>query len=105
MSSIVGPKEVCIHSQTPSLCSRVPAVARSFSRTVTEDRAAAAEAAVAVVLSRAELDRLAWARRGHFMPPSLLDPKLATHEPLEVDEPGVRVLVDRPPEATVELAL
>jgi gluconokinase len=31
------------------------------------------------------------ARRGHYMPPSLLDSQLATLEPLDDDEPGFRV--------------
>jgi len=37
------------------------------------------------------------ARPGHFMPPSLLDSQLATLEPLQPDEPGMRVSVDLPP--------
>lgn len=43
-------------------------------------------------------------RRGHFMPGSLLDSQLATLEPLQPDEPGVRVRVDGPP-ATVAAAV
>ena len=31
------------------------------------------------------------------MPPSLLDSQLATLEPLQPDEPGMRVSVDLPP--------
>ena len=36
------------------------------------------------------------ARTEHFMPASLLDSQLATLEPLEADEPGIVVDVDRP---------
>ncbi|WP_441788947.1 gluconokinase [Leifsonia sp. 2MCAF36] len=38
------------------------------------------------------------ARPGHFMPVSLLDSQLATLEPLQTDEAGVRLDVGRPPE-------
>jgi gluconate kinase len=31
------------------------------------------------------------ARRGHFMPPELLDSQYATLEPLQPDEPGITV--------------
>jgi carbohydrate kinase (thermoresistant glucokinase family) len=37
------------------------------------------------------------ARPGHFMPVSLLDSQLATLQPLEPDEDGVRLDVSRPP--------
>jgi len=37
------------------------------------------------------------ARPGHFMPVSLLDSQLATLEPLQRDEAGVRLGVGRPP--------
>jgi gluconokinase len=40
-------------------------------------------------------DRLA-ARRGHYMPPSLLDSQLATLEPLAADEPGDVIAGDGP---------
>lgn len=36
-------------------------------------------------------------RRGHFMPPTLLDSQLALLEPLAEDEPGVRVSIDGTP--------
>jgi carbohydrate kinase (thermoresistant glucokinase family) len=39
------------------------------------------------------------ARPGHFMPVSLLDSQLATLEPLQDDEAGLRLDVGRPPEA------
>lgn len=38
------------------------------------------------------------ARPGHFMPVSLLDSQLATLEPLQDDEAGLRLDVSRPPE-------
>ena len=42
-------------------------------------------------VSRGELERRMRERKGHFMPPSLLDSQLATLEPLGADEPGVVV--------------
>lgn len=41
-------------------------------------------------------------RRGHFMPPSLLDSQLALLEPLQADEPGFSAPIDRPVEAIVD---
>jgi carbohydrate kinase (thermoresistant glucokinase family) len=41
-------------------------------------------------------------RRGHFMPPSLLDSQLATLEPLQADEPGFSLSIDRPVAAIVD---
>ena len=46
-------------------------------------------------------DRLA-KRRGHFMPPGLLDSQLATLEPLQSDEAGVTVPIDIPPAEIVD---
>lgn len=43
-------------------------------------------------------------RRGHFMPPSLLDSQLATLEPLQPDEWGVTVDVAPPLEQVVAVA-
>jgi gluconokinase len=40
-------------------------------------------------------------RTGHFMPKSLLPDQLSTLEPLEPDESGIRVTVDRTPEEIV----
>jgi gluconokinase len=37
-------------------------------------------------------------RRGHYMPPSLLNSQLATLEPLDPDEPGFGVDTDRSPD-------
>ncbi|MFI5061880.1 MAG: gluconokinase [Actinomycetales bacterium] len=37
------------------------------------------------------------ARRNHFMPPTLLESQLAALQPLDPDEPGVRVPVDGTP--------
>ena len=41
-------------------------------------------------------------RRGHYMPPDLLDSQLATVEPLEPDEPGITVEATVEPAAIVE---
>ncbi|WP_199702716.1 gluconokinase [Jiangella rhizosphaerae] len=45
------------------------------------------------------------ARKGHFMPPSLLRSQLDTLEPLEPDEDGVRVPIDGTPDEIVAEAL
>lgn len=55
-------------------------------------------------VSRAELERRLAARTDHFMPASLLDSQLATLEPLEADEAGVRVSADAAPDAVVAAA-
>ncbi|MGY2008411.1 gluconokinase [Nocardia gipuzkoensis] len=52
-------------------------------------------------LPRGELERRVAERRGHFMPPSLLDSQLATLEPLEPDEIGSTVDGTRSPEDLV----
>lgn len=44
-------------------------------------------------------------RKGHFMPPSLLDSQFATLEDLQEDENGVKITVDAPPETVVDRAL
>jgi gluconokinase len=44
-------------------------------------------------------------RRGHYMPPSLLDSQLATLEPLERDEAGAIIDVTREKEAVVARAI
>jgi gluconokinase len=49
-------------------------------------------------------DRLAH-RTGHYMPPSLLPSQLASLEPLQPDEPGVRVSVAAAPDRVVVNAL
>nr|WP_238385089.1 gluconokinase [Nesterenkonia muleiensis] len=49
-------------------------------------------------------DRLAH-RSGHFMPPSLLDSQLAALEPLQPDEPGIRIINDSTPEELVDAAV
>lgn len=41
-------------------------------------------------------------RRGHFMPPALLASQLATLEPLQDEEPGLRLDASRSPEELVE---
>lgn len=45
------------------------------------------------------------ARRGHYMPPSLLPSQLATLEPLAADEPGVTLSGDGAPDTVVEKAV
>jgi gluconokinase len=40
-------------------------------------------------------------RRGHYMPPALLASQLATLEPLQLDEDGVRVSVAATPDRIV----
>lgn len=49
-------------------------------------------------------DRLSH-RRGHFMPPSLLDSQLADLQPLQPDEPGVKLNIEGQPEQIVDAAL
>jgi gluconokinase len=49
-------------------------------------------------------DRLA-ARRGHYMPASLLDSQLAALEPLGPDEPGMTVDASRPVDAIVSVVI
>ncbi|MEV4739080.1 gluconokinase [Streptomyces sp. NPDC049555] len=44
-------------------------------------------------------------RTGHFMPACMLGSQLADLEPLEPDEPGIVVSVERSPEQVVELIL
>lgn len=45
------------------------------------------------------------ARQGHFMPASLMDSQLATLEPLQEDEAGVRLDVSADPEELVDEAV
>ncbi len=56
-------------------------------------------------LPRGELERRLAGRRGHFMPPSLLDSQLATLEPLEPDEDGSTVDGTLSPEDLVREAV
>lgn len=44
-------------------------------------------------------------RKGHYMPPALLESQLATLEPLEPDEPGVILDATQPPTAIVAVAI
>lgn len=44
-------------------------------------------------------------RKGHFMPPELLDAQLGALEPLGADEPGITLDAAAPPSAIVETAL
>lgn len=43
-------------------------------------------------------------RKGHFMPPSLLDSQLATLEMLGADEPAITIDIDQSPERIVAVA-
>ncbi|WP_326568528.1 gluconokinase [Amycolatopsis rhabdoformis] len=54
---------------------------------------------------RALLAERMQARKGHFMPVTLLDSQLADLEPLQPDEPGRVVEITEPPAALVEAAL
>jgi gluconokinase len=66
-------------------------------------RAAAPEAFfVHLAASRDELAQRMAARRGHFMPSSLLDSQLAALEPLSADEHGITVDATRPPAELVQ---
>jgi gluconokinase len=55
--------------------------------------------------SRDLIARRLEARKGHFMPPALLDSQFADLEPLEPDEPGAVLDIDAPPEELVDRAL
>lgn len=58
------------------------------------------------LLAPAELiEQRITARRGHYMPPSLLGSQLATLEPLDPDEPGVGVDTSGDASAVAERAL
>lgn len=73
---------------------RVPVMACSALKRAYRLRILAEEPGALFVLldvDREELDRRVRARKGHFMPASLLDSQLATLEPLAPDEPGVTV--------------
>jgi len=68
------------------------------------DRLRAAAPATMFVHLEAAPDRVARQveeRAGHFMPPGLLRSQIATLEPLDGDESGVRVVVDAEPEVLV----
>ncbi|MGQ4615316.1 gluconokinase, GntK/IdnK-type [Nocardia sp. R7R-8] len=54
---------------------------------------------------REELERRVAGRRGHFMPPSLLDSQLATLERLEADEHGSTLDATLPPEDVIREAV
>jgi gluconokinase len=52
-----------------------------------------------------ELERRVHARKGHYMPPSLLDSQLVTLEPLGPDEPGITIPVTGPADDVVDTVL
>ncbi|MDQ6641672.1 MAG: gluconokinase [Actinomycetota bacterium] len=51
------------------------------------------------------LERRQATRKGHFMPPSLMQSQLDTLEPLQPDEPGLLLDVAAEPESLMEQAL
>lgn len=55
--------------------------------------------------SRAVLQARANARKGHFMPPSLLDSQLATLETPTDDETAITIDIDQSPESIVSVAV
>jgi gluconokinase len=55
-----------------------------------------------LVVDRDRLARRMAERRGHYMPPSMLDSQLDTLEPLDDDEPGIVVRGDLPPDRIVD---
>ncbi len=57
---------------------------------------------VHVDVAREELERRLRERRGHYMPPSLLDSQLAALQPLGDDEPGTTVPGDGAIDAVIE---
>lgn len=58
-----------------------------------------------VTASRELLESRLAGRKGHFMPPFLLDSQLATFEPLQPDEPAVEVFGDGSPEEMLKAAV
>ncbi|MDQ1555513.1 MAG: gluconokinase [Actinomycetota bacterium] len=85
-----------------------PVVACSALKRVYRDILRRAEPAIAFVEldgSRELLEERMRARRGHFMPTSLLDSQLATLEPLQGDEVGVRIDISADPSTLVDRVL
>ncbi|PWK71026.1 gluconokinase [Streptomyces sp. CG 926] len=81
--------------------------ASSLKRAYRDRLRAAAPGAVFVHLAgeRPLIEKRMAARKGHFMPTTLLDSQFATLEPLQDDELGVVVDVSGSPEDTTERAL
>lgn len=80
-------------------------VACSALRRVYRDRLRATAPATLFVHLAAAPRRVAAqaeARKGHFMPPALLQSQIATLEPLDPDERGITVIVDAGPEELIE---
>ncbi len=67
------------------------ALKRSYRRAILDEEPATRF--VFLTGERELLDARMAARKGHFMPESLLDSQLATLEPLEPDEPGVTLVL------------
>lgn len=84
---------------------RTPVMACSALRQAYRSRILAVEPEAFFVLldvPREELHRRLLARKGHFMPSSLLDSQLATLEPLTEGEPGVTIRDTAPSDDVVE---
>ncbi|MFD9333343.1 gluconokinase [Streptomyces sp. NPDC060028] len=81
--------------------------ASSLKRAYRDRLRATAPGAVFVHLTgeRPLIEKRMAARRGHFMPTTLLDSQFATLEPLQPDEAGVAVDVSGTPEEITERAL
>ena len=91
-----------------SRAGRIPVMACSALKRAYRLRILAEEPDAVFVLldvSRPELERRLRARRGHYMPASLLDSQLATLEPLGADEPGITVEVATPADDVVDAVL
>jgi gluconokinase len=85
-----------------------PVVACSALKHSYRQRIRAEEPAAFFVLldvPRPELERRMHARKGHFMPVSLLNSQLATLEPLGIEESGVAIQVEGPGVRVVERVL
>ncbi|APU44867.1 gluconokinase [Streptomyces sp. TN58] len=95
-----------IRNRAGTACGGVIA-ASSLKRAYRDRLRAAAPGAVFVHLTgeRSLIEERMAARKGHFMPTSLLESQFATLEPLQGDELGVAVDVSGAPEEVAERAL
>ena len=86
----------------------VIATCSALRRVYRERLAAAADRRLVFVFldgTRETLAQRIGGRKGHFMPPSLLDSQLATLEPPAADEPAIRVSVEPPVDTVVETTM
>jgi gluconokinase len=93
-----------LHDANASLVVTCSALKRAYRDRL---RQAAARRVVFVYLtgSRATIAARMTGRRGHFMPPSLLDSQFATLEPPDPDEQAITVSVEPPLDAVVAAIL